>query len=195
MGAHRVKSPPPPPPASDSTPAARDTLKRMACPPCGESPSGVSAALLGGTQLIDCTHTLDSSSFTFVGCFAGVENCKFKDTKGALYHPEEETPFEAARFGMAEIFCGRDKPEGYRKCIYRMACDVGTHIDSPAHWFHGMRDVSELTFNELTAAGAVIDLSEKCAADDYRLSVEDITDFEAAYGPLPARAFVVMKTG
>mgnify|MGYP006083229923 CR=1 FL=1 len=40
-----------------------------------------------------------------------------------------------------------------------MACDVGTHIDSPAHWFADARGTGDLTMEELTAPGAVIDAS------------------------------------
>jgi len=61
----------------------------MACAPCDTPLSGISAALLGAKRLIDCTHTLDPSSFTFVGCFAGVEDCTFKDSEGAIYDKEQ----------------------------------------------------------------------------------------------------------
>eukprot|EP00656_Telonema_subtile_P024995 TRINITY_DN27132_c0_g1_i1.p1 TRINITY_DN27132_c0_g1~~TRINITY_DN27132_c0_g1_i1.p1 ORF type:complete len:186 (-),score=46.29 TRINITY_DN27132_c0_g1_i1:241-798(-) len=77
-----------------------------------------------------------------------------------------------------------------------MPCDVGTHIDSPSHWFVGKRDVSELTLEELTAAGAVLDVTEKVEADpDYALTVEDLVNWEAQYGQIADGSLVVMKTG
>ena len=56
----------------------------------------------------------------------------------------------------------RKKPEGYKKCIFYMACDIGTHIDSPSHWYEDGRTITDLKLDELTAAGAVIDVSAKC---------------------------------
>jgi len=43
---------------------------------------------------------------------------------------------------------------GFKKCIYCLPCDVGTHIDSPSHWFPGKRDIAQLTLEELTAPGS-----------------------------------------
>ena len=77
-----------------------------------------------------------------------------------------------------------------------MACDVGTHIDSPAHWFANTRGVDQLTMEELTAYGAVIDASAQVSENmDYALTVEDIKNWEEKYGRIPDKALVVMKTG
>ena len=77
-----------------------------------------------------------------------------------------------------------------------MACDVGTHIDSPSHWFVGARDVSQLTVDELTCNGVVIDCREKAAKDsDYRLTIDDLLAWEERHGAMPKRALVCMKTG
>ena len=74
---------------------------------------------------------------------------------------------------------------------------MGTHIDSPSHWFPGKRDISELSLEELTAPGAVIDVSSKISADtyNYALTVEDLETFEKKFGQIPSRALVVAKTG
>ena len=74
---------------------------------------------------------------------------------------------------------------------------MGTHIDSPSHWFPGKRDISELSLEELTAPGAVIDVSSKISADtyNYAMTVEDLETFEKKFGQIPSRALVVAKTG
>lgn len=82
-----------------------------------------------------------------------------------------------------------------------MGCDCGTHIDSPFHWFPKIngkksRTISELTVDELTAPGVVVDVSAKCAENcDYELTVDDLLQWEARNGPMPERCFVAMKTG
>jgi len=168
----------------------------MACVEVGTEPSGVAAALIGGSKLVDCTQTICPEAFGFVSCFKGVETCEFDVTDGNTWEAGSKVNFTQGRFDTTTIFDTREKPEGYRKCIFRMACDVGTHIDSPAHWFAGKRDIADLTLQELTAPGAVVDLTAKVEVDpDYRLSVADLTEWEATFGQIPAQALVVMKTG
>jgi len=85
---------------------------------------------------------------------------------------------------------------GFRKERYTMGCDIGTHIDSPGHFICGGRFVHELSLNELTAPGAVVDVTEKCKGDAaYQLSVDDLTQWETEFGKIPDNALVVMKTG
>jgi kynurenine formamidase len=77
-----------------------------------------------------------------------------------------------------------------------MPCDVGTHIDSPAHWYKGARDISQLTLDELTAPGAVIDCQAQCEANPtYLMTVDDVKKFEQTYGQIPPKSLIVMKTG
>ena len=55
------------------------------------------------------------------------------------------------------------KPEGgpnFKKCYFKLACDVGTHMDSPAHWYPDGRDISQMEMHELCAPGVIIDIPE-----------------------------------
>jgi hypothetical protein len=146
-------------------------------------------------QIIDCTHTITPSAFTFIGCFPGSDSASFpldfgpkngeKQPENGEKQPEngeklpESMKFSDVRFAQATI-CdtrAREMPAkiaenapkiaknaenstenagnsaenagnstenagnqnealgGYQKCVFRLACDVGTHIDAPAHWF------------------------------------------------------------
>jgi kynurenine formamidase len=53
----------------------------------------------------------------------------------------------------------------------------------------------QLTLDELTAPGAVIDISHKITQDtyNYRLSLADLEEFEGKYGEIPPKALVVAK--
>lgn len=61
-----------------------------------------------------------------------------------------------------------------------MACDVGTHIDAPSHWFPDGRDISQLKPEELICPGVVIDISDSKIKDnpDYALTLQDVLDWE-----------------
>mmetsp|Transcript_65754 Transcript_65754/g.106595 ORF Transcript_65754/g.106595 Transcript_65754/m.106595 type:complete len:259 (-) Transcript_65754:387-1163(-) len=147
------------------------------------SAAAAAAALAKGAKLIDCSHTITPQTLTFAQVYnllPGVNGEKTQGfTQGATY--DTRTADGA----------------GFKKCIYCLPCDVGTHIDSPSHWFPGKRDISQLTLDELTAPGAVVDVTHKItsATYDYALTVADLEEFEKKFGQIPARALVVCKTG
>ena len=102
-----------------------------------------SAALLGGSSLVDCTQLIHEDTFGFFGCF--FQRQILIDTRAKADRDAEEV--------------------GFRKEKYMMGCDVGTHIDSPNHFISGGRCIHELSMDELTAPGVVIDVSAKVQAD------------------------------
>jgi kynurenine formamidase len=72
----------------------------------------------------------------------------------------------------------------------------GTHLDAPIHGGDNLPSVDELSPADLFGPAAVIDVSRQAAADpDYALSREDIAGWEAAHGPLPQGAIVLMYSG
>ena len=72
----------------------------------------------------------------------------------------------------------------------------GTHLDAPVHFAKAGLSTDELPLENLIAPAVVIDVSAQAAADrDYRLSVDDVTDFESAHGRVPAGAIVLVRTG
>jgi kynurenine formamidase len=71
----------------------------------------------------------------------------------------------------------------------------GTHMDPPGHFVKGGRFVDKIELKEMVAPLVVIDCSAKVAANpDYELTVDDIKAWEAKYGPVPAGAFVAMRS-
>ena len=75
---------------------------------------------------------------------------------------------------------------------------VGTHFDAPVHWATGRdgEDVSQVPAGRLVAPAAVLDVSERVAADpDFLLEIDDVRDWEKANGPLPAGGWLLYRTG
>jgi kynurenine formamidase len=123
----------------------------------GGASARLGAAVLarsGSGGLVDCTHTLTPSTLSFASHFNLI---------GGAQAPVAEASTPGFSIGAA-VDTRTAAGTGFRKCMYHMPCDVGTHIDSPAHWYPGGRDVSELTLDELTAPGAVIDVSRQVEA-------------------------------
>jgi kynurenine formamidase len=72
----------------------------------------------------------------------------------------------------------------------------GTHLDAPLHFGEGKRSVDQLPLRQLVAPGVVVDVRTPAARDaDYRLSLADVTAWEAAHGAIPRGAIVLLRTG
>ncbi len=82
----------------------------------------------------------------------------------------------------------------FRSQALDIRASAGTHIDSPAHCFEGARDVSDISIKELICQCVVINVSDK-AHEKYKVSVEDIENFEKNYGIIKPRTFVLVNTG
>jgi len=73
---------------------------------------------------------------------------------------------------------------------------TGTHMDSPAHFAEDGTTADQLPPEQLIAPLVVIDVSERAASDpDTQGTVDDLTAWEAANGPIPAGAFVALHSG
>jgi kynurenine formamidase len=71
----------------------------------------------------------------------------------------------------------------------------GTHVDPPAHFIRGGRTVDQIRPDEMLLALVVIDVHEKVAANpDYVVTLDDIKQWEARHGEIPAGAFVALRT-
>ena len=76
---------------------------------------------------------------------------------------------------------------------------TGTHFDAPVHWVSG-RDLPDNALDtidpkQFVAPAVVIDVSAKSAENpDYLLTVDDILDWEAQYGTIPPRSWVLLRT-
>ena len=72
----------------------------------------------------------------------------------------------------------------------------GTHADAPIHFAEEGRTIDEIPLQEWIGPAVRIDVTAKCEKDrDYRLTAEDIQDWERAYSRIPEKAWVIMYTG
>lgn len=84
----------------------------------------------------------------------------------------------------------------YAAARYSASEHGGTHLDAPLHFAEGKPAADEIPLAKLIGAAAVIDIAEACRQDaDYRLTVEDITSWEAQHGRLPDHAILLVRTG
>jgi kynurenine formamidase len=73
---------------------------------------------------------------------------------------------------------------------------IGTQIDAPSHFLAGGLPLDRIPARKLIAPLAVVDISERARTDvDASLTVEDVRNWEAKHGRLPAGAAVFMYSG
>jgi len=71
----------------------------------------------------------------------------------------------------------------------------GTHVDPPGHFHQGKRMVDAIKPREMILPLVVVDLHERAAKDpDCELTVTDMKAWEQRHEPVPAGAFVALRT-
>jgi len=78
---------------------------------------------------------------------------------------------------------------------YTVAGQYGTHADVPGHFDPDGRLMHEIRVDELAFPLCVVDKSGAVAGNhDYALTKQDILDWEAVHGEIPAGAFVAFRS-
>ncbi|MGI8437883.1 MAG: cyclase family protein [Chthoniobacterales bacterium] len=71
----------------------------------------------------------------------------------------------------------------------------GTHVDPPAHFAKGLRTVDQIELREMILPLVVIDVHAEVEKNpDYTLTLERVKKWETDHGPIPAGAFVALRT-
>ena len=72
----------------------------------------------------------------------------------------------------------------------------GTHLDAPIHFAEGKNTVDQIPLERLIAPAIVIDVADRAAANaDYRLTAEDVRNWESRHGEIAAGTIVLLRTG
>ncbi len=79
---------------------------------------------------------------------------------------------------------------------FKFPGQFGTHIDFPGHFIKDGALSEEYGVEDLIFPLCVVDITDKVEKDPhYAVTVEDLKDYEAKYGPIPDGAFVALRTG
>lgn len=119
-------------------------------------------------EVVDLTHPFDAST---------------------LYWPTAE-PFAL------EVVAEGETPGGwYAANAFCAAEHGGTHLDAPVHFAQEGRTADEIRLEDLIGDAVVVDVSAGSTEPDREIAVADIEAWEAANGPLPEGAIVLLRTG
>jgi kynurenine formamidase len=122
------------------------------------------------SSVIDLTHTVNPHAPTF----EGAERSPYKARTVETYAKDG---FFARHISLPEHF--------------------GTHLDAPAHFSPGRWTVDEIPAERLVRPLVVLNVSGKVrqSGPDYVVSLNDVADYEKAYGRIPPGAVVMAYTG
>lgn len=119
-------------------------------------------------KLIDLTHTLSNNVPTFEGCGFHLHTAlDYQDCS------------DEVKFRVQEM---------------NLRAGTGTHLDAPAHIESGKWFIDEIPLQHFYAPLIKIDVTAK-AHESYILSEQDVLEFEALHGMIPARSFIAIQTG
>jgi kynurenine formamidase len=126
---------------------------------------------LSAYRLVDLTHPFDEHT---------------------LYWPTSPSTFQLERLAYGPT------PSGFFYAANALCTPEhgGTHLDAPIHFAEGRHTADQVPLEQLVAPAVVIDVTAKCATDrDYRLSRQDVLDFEKNHGVIGAGTIVLLRTG
>ena len=109
-----------------------------------------------------------------------------------LYWPTSPSSFELTELAFGET------PGGWFYSAYAFCTPEhgGTHLDAPVHFSASGDPVHAMPLENLIAPAILLDISAKTRVDpNYRLTVEDVLQFEARHGAIESGTIVLLKTG
>lgn len=108
----------------------------------------------------------------------------------------KEIPFYHTFNPLKETIISSMDEDNVYSLEYTIGSSHGTHIDAPSHFAEGKRDLLDIPQKERILPLYVIHLEDKVKDDPgYAVTVEDIQNFEAEYGEIPADSFVAFSSG
>lgn len=122
-------------------------------------------------RLIDLSHNYNEKTLYW-------PTSKTKFEKHSLFHGKTDGGY----FYSANSFCSSEHG--------------GTHMDAPVHFAERGMAVHRIPLKKLIAPGVVIDVRKKAAKNsDYRLTADDVLEFEKKHGKIKPGTIVIMRTG
>ncbi len=97
-----------------------------------------------------------------------------------------------------DVVADGDTPDGYYYAANNFFSSEhgGTHLDAPVHFARGAQAVDQVPLERLFGEAYVVDVTAQAAQNaDYQVSVEDLQRAEAAQGPIPPTAILLLRTG
>src|SRR5262245_24507058 len=144
----------------------------VAAPARAESDLARAYRVIKGKQLVDLTHSFDSTTPVWSG---------FGEAKMTpAVDPKTQRPYTI-------------KEDGFRATYYQMVGQYGTHLDPPAHFDENGITMDEIPLKQMILPLIVLDDTPYLGKDpDHAFSLADLRAWEKKHGRVPAGLFVAL---
>lgn len=137
---------------------------------CAARSAGAQPIDLSAVRMVDLTHPLNART---------------------IYWPTSPSTFRLDRLSYGPTAGGWF----YAANAFSAPEHGGTHLDAPIHFGEGRMTAEQIPLERLVAPAVVIDVSAAASRDaDYRLSRQDVLDWEQRHGRIEAGTIVLLRT-
>ena len=119
-----------------------------------------------------------------------LDSYRFVDLTHSI-HPEVPSWTGACGF---ESEIKMDYDQGVRVMKYTCHAGIGTHMDSPSHFYPNTANIADIPIEDLIVPACIIDVSAKMHAD-YMIDPKDLSDYEEQHGKIPPKSLIIGYTG
>lgn len=148
--------------------------------------------LVTGCQQAPAPVAVESPPMGFDLAAAQFIDLSYAYDADTLYWPTSPSAFEMEELAYGPTEAGYF----YSSNVISTPEHGGTHLDAPIHFFADRWTNDEIPLDRLIGPGVVIDVEAQAKANrDYRLTVADVTAWEAEHGTIPEGAIVLLRTG
>jgi kynurenine formamidase len=146
----------------------------VAAPAHAESDLARAYRVIKGKQLVDLTHSFDSTTPVWSG---------FGEAKMTpAVDPKTQRPYTI-------------KEDGFRATYYQMVGQYGTHVDPPAHFDENGITMDEIPLKQMILPLIVLDDTPYLGKDpNHAFSLADLRAWEKKHGRVPPGSFVALRT-
>ncbi len=146
--------------------------------------AGIAIAQIGGTTV---TGGSTGSSPAQLSCPGGIVRLGQVFSESASVFPGDPVPDINIAFDYV--------PDFFRLETVFTGTHTGTHLSAPSHFIAGATTVDQLPAKDFAWPVYVIDVRSRMANPNFKLSRQDIKNYEIANGPIPSGALVALLTG
>jgi kynurenine formamidase len=147
--------------------------------------------------LAECSHPIRPTSPFYVGGHAALFHCPLRGARIGGQKAPATAATAATEFPQTAAASHQGGCCDKVPLVITTGCGVGTHCDSPRHFFPDGRSIDLLTGAELLAPAVVVDIAARAAQDDEAtVTVADLVAWEEQHGRrIPPGALVCMRSG
>jgi len=111
------------------------------------------------------------------------------------YTLSETNPVYPGKTEFSKVVYNQNK-NGFHVNDIQLSTGIGTHMDAPTHRHSDKNSIDAIPLTQLHATACLLHLTDQAGSDsEYKISIQDIVDWEKEYGKIPDHSIILVNTG